>query len=498
MPVLKAHLRTTPSHYASHSIFYRVQQRHYNHHHRHLVTTPTVYAAATDSTSLTKNKSTLSKKQGEPIANFNWERWTSHQSSSRYVRHMLAIFQSNIIRRLAHPLLSVAGVSTIICMYEDLLKDGAFPEGFPSFIMPTAPFDLTSFALALLLVFRTNSSYDRWLEVATVWSGLANRARDCMRQVISHLSDSSGAISPLAGAMCRWIVAYAHCLKAELVEHCDLEGELKRVLTQDELATLLTSHHRPSFALSILTELAAAAPLRESHRIRLDENLTYFEDAVGICERIFSTPIPLGWTRHTSRFMVIWLSALPLGLYSSCGWATIPLCLVVAFLLLSVDEIGVQLEFPFPFLPLTAYCDEIESDLFSMLREATTTKKTASAALAAAFGGDGGTTAFLMGTRSSSPSSASSSSSAGVFDTGSVSGVSVNPSSITSSTENGALVNEAPYSPYPSLVPRDAPRGAWASVWMVEEEMGGSGSEGGGGVAMPSSTSLKNTTTNEL
>ena len=55
--------------------------------------------------------------------------------------------------------------------------------GTPSLLLPTAPFDLTSFALALLLVFRTNSSYDRWLEAITAWSGINNRSRDTMRQV---------------------------------------------------------------------------------------------------------------------------------------------------------------------------------------------------------------------------------------------------------------------------------------------------------------------------
>lgn len=215
---------------------------------------------------------------------------------------MLGIFNSNIIRGLAQPLLSVAGVATIVCMYEDLLRDGVFPSYFSSFFLPTAPFDLTSFALALLLVFRTNTSYDRWLEVTRVWSGLANRARDTMRQLISHLSDASGAIHPLADAMCRWVIAYCRSLKAELVEGCDLAAELEGVLTPEEISQLLAAHHRPSFALSVLTEIGAAAPLRESHRIRLDENLTYFEDAVGTCERILRTPIPLSYTRHTSRY----------------------------------------------------------------------------------------------------------------------------------------------------------------------------------------------------
>ena len=63
---------------------------------------------------------------------------------------------------------------------------------------------------------------------------------------------------------------------------------------------------------------------------------------MGTCERLITTPIPLSYTRHTSRVMVVWLSALPLGLWSTCGLATVPLCLTIAYLLLGIDEIGVQ------------------------------------------------------------------------------------------------------------------------------------------------------------
>jgi predicted membrane chloride channel (bestrophin family) len=290
---------------------------------------------------------------------------------------------------LVQPLASVTAVSTLVCIYEDLLHDGSLPDTLPSLLMPTAPFDLTSFALSLLLVFRTNTSYDRWLETCVVWAGLANRARDTMRQLISHLSDESGAVSPLAAAMCRWVLAYTRSLKAELTEGGDLGADLGDILAPEELEQLLAARHRPSFALSVLTELGAAAPLRESHRIRLDENLTWFEDCVGTCERIIRTPIPLSYTRHTSRFMVIWLSALPLGLWSSCGFATVPLTVTIAFLLLGIDEIGVQIEEPFGLLPLDDLCDEIEGDLFGMLQEAVATKRTATAAADAALGNAG-------------------------------------------------------------------------------------------------------------
>ena len=46
-----------------------------------------------------------------------------------------------------------------------------------------APLGLTSFALSLLLVFRTNTSYARWAEAREIWGGVTNRSRDILRQV---------------------------------------------------------------------------------------------------------------------------------------------------------------------------------------------------------------------------------------------------------------------------------------------------------------------------
>lgn len=58
------------------------------------------------------------------------------------------------------------------------------------------------------------------------------------------------------------------------------------------------------------------------------------------------------WCRHTSRFMMIWLTFLPLALYSSCGWAIVPAVGIMAFLLLGIEEIGVSVEEPFSILAL--------------------------------------------------------------------------------------------------------------------------------------------------
>jgi|LauGreDrversion2_5_1035112.scaffolds.fasta_scaffold89906_2 predicted membrane chloride channel (bestrophin family) len=43
----------------------------------------------------------------------------------------------------------------------------------------------------------------------------------------------------------------------------------------------------------------------------MDLNITAFEDVLGGCERIYKTPIPLSYTRLTSRFLIVYLFSLP-------------------------------------------------------------------------------------------------------------------------------------------------------------------------------------------
>ena len=62
------------------------------------------------------------------------------------------------------------------------------PANAPALSAATnAPLSLTSFALSLLLVFRTNTSYSRWAEARSIWGGVTNRSRDTLRQVRHQL-----------------------------------------------------------------------------------------------------------------------------------------------------------------------------------------------------------------------------------------------------------------------------------------------------------------------
>ena len=79
----------------------------------------------------------------------------------------------------------------------------------------------------------------------------------------------------------------------------------------------------------------------------MSQNITAFQDVLGGCERLLRAPIPVSYTRHTARFLFVWLTVLPLALYGTCGPWTAPVVAAVSAVLCGIEEIGIQTEEPF-------------------------------------------------------------------------------------------------------------------------------------------------------
>jgi ion channel-forming bestrophin family protein len=112
----------------------------------------------------------------------------------------------------------------------------------------------------------------------------------------------------------------------------------------------------------VLSELIEAADTDSAHRWQMHQNLTTLHDILGGCERILRTPIPVAYTRHTSRFVIIWMTVLPYALWSKFNWATLIIAPLIGVLLLGINEIGIDVEEPFSLLPLEALADRACKD----------------------------------------------------------------------------------------------------------------------------------------
>ncbi|KAK9836901.1 hypothetical protein WJX74_010844 [Apatococcus lobatus] len=304
---------------------------------------------------------------------FTFSRWASHRSTSRYYRHILGLFTSRIVFGLASPLLVITVISFMVASYESLREAGILPGSLPgvTFSVTGELFNLSSFALSLLLVFRTNASYDRWLEARLIWGGIINRSRDLVRQGLTWFKPEEAELLEL---LRRWTVAFSRSAMCHLREDADLETHLQNVLKPEELELLLRAEHRPNCVLHMLGEIVRQAKLPDSEIHRMDETVTFFSDSVGGCERLLTTPIPLSYTRHTSRFLVLWLSFLPFTLWEGCRWAIVPGCAILAFLLLGIEEIGVSIEEPMSILPLENFCARAEENISELIFQSTDVK----------------------------------------------------------------------------------------------------------------------------
>jgi predicted membrane chloride channel (bestrophin family) len=114
--------------------------------------------------------------------------------------------------------------------------------------------------------------------------------------------------------------------------------------------------------LQVLSELVEAADITEMQRWQMHKNLTTLHDVLGGCERILRTPIPVAYTRHTSRFVILWMTFLPYAIWEKFGWATLAVALFIGVLLLGINEIGIDVEEPFSLLPLEAITDRAFQD----------------------------------------------------------------------------------------------------------------------------------------
>jgi len=82
-----------------------------------------------------------------------------------------------------------------------------------------------------------------------------------------------------------------------------------------------------------------------------------------VCEQLVGIPIPLSYTRLTSRFLVLWHLTLPVILWDECKWIVVPATFISAASLFCIEEVGVLIEEPFPMLALDALCKQLHDGI---------------------------------------------------------------------------------------------------------------------------------------
>lgn len=231
----------------------------------------------------------------------------------------------------------------------------------------TGVYSLVGFVLSLLLVFRTNTAYDRWWEGRKKWGEMVNNCRNLAAKVDSKIVDATAREN-----FKNWIVNYAYVLKEHL-----RGGVLVDELTGSELElrTLLESSHAPSYLTSKmykeLKRLKKQGELSEEEYLAFNYNINALLDITGACERIKNTPIPYSYSLFLKKFIFIYVTTLPLAFVPTFGYGTALIAIFIFYVLVSIEVLAEEIEDPFGRddndLPTDDLCKKIKLNVQELL-----------------------------------------------------------------------------------------------------------------------------------
>jgi putative membrane protein len=274
---------------------------------------------------------------------------------------VLLRIRGTVLPRIALRVVFVGGLGVLASVLAD--------RGEANLAVPPSVHTLVGVALGLLLVFRTNASYDRYWEGRRLVGAIVNNARDLARQSRSLLDASSPELRRRQGDL---VVALYAAIRRHLREERQWP-ELAGRLTPEQLAALATVKCPPLLIARWLSDgfvaEVRAGRLSEQRLMILDAAISDIVDAFSGCERILRTPVPFAYAHHIKGFLTLFCFTVPMALLSSMGWFTGAASAIVAYAMFGIDEIGVEIEDPFGYDPNDLALDQIGDGIAAVVDE---------------------------------------------------------------------------------------------------------------------------------
>lgn len=226
---------------------------------------------------------------------------------------------------------------------------------------------LLGFVLSLLLVFRTNTAYDRWWEGRKLWGKLVNDTRNFAVKINMILSDDRDSANQIA----RYLKYYPHFLAKHLSQ------ESTRLALDEDYSEIEKSlkNHGPTDLVILLThklqQLKKEGKISDVEMLYLDTQISGFLDVCGGCERIKNTPIPYSYSSFIKKFIILYVLALPIAYVINLGYFMIPLTVFVYYVLMSLELIAEEIEDPFNNdendIPMETIAQNIEKNVHQIM-----------------------------------------------------------------------------------------------------------------------------------
>ncbi|XZF60614.1 MAG: bestrophin family protein [Gloeotrichia echinulata DVL01] len=233
---------------------------------------------------------------------------------------------------------------------------------------------IPSIVLGLLLVFRTNTAYDRFWEGRKCWGSIVNNVRNLTRQIWVSVEEVSHEDKEDKIKASRLIVAFAVATKLHLRGE-PVNSELEELMPSSMYQELKIMNNPPlevAFWIGDYLQQQYHRNCLNSYQLSsLQELLNNLVDNLGACERILKTPMPLAYAIHLKQLLLLYCLLLPFQMVHSLGWWTGLISALVSFTLFGIEAIGLEIENPFGYdandLPLDAICNTMKRNMEDLL-----------------------------------------------------------------------------------------------------------------------------------
>ncbi|MFN5311662.1 MAG: bestrophin family protein [Flavobacteriales bacterium] len=282
------------------------------------------------------------------MINYNPKNW---------LNFIFSFHKSDTVRMMWKELVYISALSILIAYVEITF----FPEAY--FLKNlTAVYSLLGFVISLLLVFRTNTAYDRWWEGRKAWGALVNDSRSLSSKLSAlHLTVEEKI------SFTRLIPLFVYATKQHL-RNQDLKEEASAQLGLNDMEL---SGHQPLRIVQMLRaeveQLYQKGTVQHMQWFAINNDLDALIDSLGICERIKNTPIPFSYSLFIKKFIFIYVITMPLAFVPLFGYLSVFISTFVFYALVSMELLAEEIEDPFGIdendLPTDQLCLTIQDNV---------------------------------------------------------------------------------------------------------------------------------------
>mmetsp|Transcript_76477 Transcript_76477/g.151318 ORF Transcript_76477/g.151318 Transcript_76477/m.151318 type:complete len:409 (+) Transcript_76477:36-1262(+) len=309
-------------------------------------------------------------------------------TSAQWFKTVYEIPRSDIFLRIRSPVSACTAMAMLACLINCFVGWSCGPLIYAHHLLGSG--------LSLLLVFRTNSAYQRFCEGRAIWSDILGLCRN-ISSVLSLYQQEAGPervriVRNALQAFPYQMQEHVRSKESAFMERQrkeQWEQRREQLHTEFQKAKLALDvvkrsqrrrerrnrplTNRPLRIIGRLSKAIRSIPntdgaFTNAERTWLLTMVNQLSHTVGRCERLIQTPVPLSYSRHTCRFVSVFTLTLPWALVGNLRWLVVPVTALVSWALFGISEIGHVIEDPFRrSLEITPICEVIYADIAEAL-----------------------------------------------------------------------------------------------------------------------------------